>query len=153
MTSGALRATANSSSCGRLPEKTPEPPSSSAGKRRRKALRMFIHSFGRLLADEEGAEQQDDDADANRGIADIKDIKGPELAEMQVQEVEHIAELDPVDDIAERAAQHKRQRQLVPARLFLADPPGNAGCDRRRHRNQQPALRVVLGLGEAEADA
>ena len=39
---------------------------------------MFIHSFRRLFADEKGAEQQDDDADANRRVGDIKDIKGPE---------------------------------------------------------------------------
>jgi hypothetical protein len=67
---------------------------------------MFIHSFrrpllSRIIADEKGTEQQDDDADANRGIADIKDIKGPERAKVQVEEVEHIAELDPVDDIAD----------------------------------------------------
>jgi hypothetical protein len=34
---------------------------------------MFVCSFGRLIPYKEGAEQQDDDADANRGVRDIKD--------------------------------------------------------------------------------
>ncbi len=94
---------------------------------------MFIHSFRRRIpffnvAEQEGAEQQDDDADANRRVADIKDIKGPERAKMQVEEVDHIAELDPIDDIAERAAEHQRQRQLVAALLLPC------GSTRRRRR-------------------
>src|SRR4030095_14448856 len=98
MISGALRAHAHSSSDFCLsPPNTLKRASRIAGAMRRRPLRMFIHSFRRLLADEEGAEQQDNDADANRGIADIKDIKGPEHAQMKVQEVEHIAELHPVD--------------------------------------------------------
>src|SRR4030095_11818869 len=136
MISGALRATANSSSDFCLPPpNTLQPASRIAGAMRRRALRMFIHSFRRLVTDQEGAEQQDNDADANRGIADIKDIKGPEPAKMQVQEVEYIAELDAVDDISECAAQNEGQRQLVAARLFLADPPGDADGDGGGYRD------------------
>src|SRR4030095_15634439 len=154
MISGALRATANSSSDFCLPPpNTLQPASRIAGAMRRRALRMFIHSFRRLVTDQEGAEQQDNDADANRGIADIKDIKGPEHAKMKVQEVEYIAELHAVDDIPERSAQYHRQRQLVAARLFLANPPGHADRNCSRYSHQNPSLRVVLRLGEAEADS
>src|SRR6186997_494446 len=118
MTNGALRATANSSSVFCLPPKTPQPASSSAGTRARKALRMFVRSFRRPFAVEKGAEQQDDDTDANRGVADIKDIKGPERAKMQVEKVEDVTKLHPIDDIAKSAAQYHRQRQLVAALLF-----------------------------------
>src|SRR5262245_49083431 len=109
MTSGALRATANSSSdfC-LLPPKTLQPASRIAGAMRRRALRIFIRSFRRLIPQQEGAEQQDDDANANRRVADIKDIKGPPATKMQVEEINDIAELHPIDDIPQRTAENHR---------------------------------------------
>src|SRR5262245_21241697 len=135
MTSGACRATANSSRDLVLPPKAPQPASKTAGAMRIRVLRMFVRSFGRRLlvpvAKQEGAEQQDDDADANRGVADIKDIKGPPATKMQVEEVDDVAELHPIDDIPQRAAEDHRQCQLVAALVFLANPPGDADRDRR----------------------
>ena len=113
---------------------------------------MFIHSFRRLLTDQEGAEQQDYDTDANRGVRDIKDIKGPERAKMEVEEVYHISVAGPIDDISQRAPQNHGQGKLVAAGIFLADPPGDANCDRGGHADQDPAVRVVLRLGDAQAD-
>src|SRR4029453_17550817 len=153
MISGALRATANSSSDFCLPPpKTLQPASRIAGAMRIKTLRIFIRSFRRLLPKQESAEQQDDDANANRRVADIKDIKGPPATKMQVEEVDHIAELHPIDDIPQRAAKDHRQRQLVSALLFLANPPGHADGDGGGDADQYPALRVAGCLGEAEAD-
>ena len=60
--------------------------------------------------------------------------------------------LHPIGDIAKRSAQNHRQRNLIAARFLLANPPGNAGRDRRSDRDQQPAMRVVLRLGKAKAD-
>src|SRR5207342_661825 len=154
MTSGALRATANSSSDFCLPPpKTLQPASRIAGAMRIKALRIFIHSFRRLLPKQESAEQQDDDANANRRVADIKDIKGPPATKMQVEEVDHIAELHPIDDIPQRAAEDHCQGQLVAAHLFLANPPGDADGNGGGDSDQDPALGVAGRLGEAEADA
>src|SRR5213075_1646690 len=116
---------------------------------------MFVRSFRRLVplfTEEEGAEQQDDDANANRRVADIKDIKGPERPKMQIEEVDDIAKLHPIDGISKRAAEDHGQSELVAALLFLANPPGDADRDRGGHRDQEPAMGVVLRLGEAEAD-
>src|SRR5262245_49821023 len=142
MTSGALRATANSSSDFCLPPKAPQPASRIAGAMRIRALRMFVRSFRRnplvLVAKQESAEQQDDDANPNRRVADIKDIKGPPATKMQVEEVDYIAELHPIDDIPQRTAEDHRQGQLVAALFLPADPPGDADCDRGGHRHQDP---------------
>ena len=131
MTSGALRATANSSGACRLREQR------AAAERERRAGRggggpyacsiilLWRLSFAGVAR--EGAEQQDDDADANRGVGDIEDQKGPELAEMQVEEVDDIAEAHAVDDIAERAAEHQRQaragRRALSSRLIHQATP------------------------------
>src|SRR4029453_12247473 len=154
MISGALRATANSSSDFCLPPpKTLQPASRIAGTMRIKALRIFIRSFRRLLPKQESAEQQDDDANANRRVADIKDIKGPPATKMQVEEVDHIAELHPIDDIPQRAAKDHRQSQLVAAHLLLANPPGDANGNGSGYCDQDPPLGVAGRLGKAEADA
>src|SRR5215210_7736295 len=102
----------------------PHAPSASAGTTRRKrALRMFIGSFWRLVTQEQGAEQQDHDPDANRRVGDIKDIKGSKLAKMEVEEVDDIAELHAIDDIAQRAAKHEAQRKAVSGLGLAPDPP------------------------------
>ena len=68
---------------------------------------------------------------------------------MEVEEVDHKPQPCPIDDIAQRAAKHKRKRHPVPALLLAADPPGDDQCDSRGRRNQQPALGVVGGLPQA----
>ena len=118
---------------------------------------MFIGSFWRLVlrrsvANEQGAEQQDHDPDANRRVGDIKDIKGPELAKMQVEEVDDIAEPHAIDDIAERAAEHEPEREPVAGLVLAPDPLRHADRDRRGHGDQQPAVGIVLRLGKPEAD-
>src|SRR4029453_7769245 len=154
MISGALRATANSSSDFCLPPpKTLQPASRIAGAMRIKTLRIFIRSFRRLLPKQESAEKQNDDANANRRVADIKDIKGPPATKMQVEEVNDIAELHSINDIPHRAAEYHRQRQLVAALFPLANPPGDAESDGGGYANQDPAVRVGCRLGKAEADS
>src|SRR5215210_6022105 len=101
MTNGALRATANSSSDFAWPlPKMLQPPMASAGRRMRgRALRMIDSLLGRLWPGQESAQQQYDDADANRCIGDIKDQIGSPLPEMQVGEVHDIAEAHAIEDI------------------------------------------------------
>jgi hypothetical protein len=41
---------------------------------------------------------------------------------MQIGEVDHIAEADAIDDVAERAAEHEAERQRVVAALFAPHP-------------------------------
>src|SRR3954471_15287734 len=110
--SGALRATANSS--GVLPRVAqPLAPSATTASAAVKVLRMFDGLLGRIFTSEEGAEQQDDDRDADRRIADVEDEERPELAEVEVGEIDDIAEPHAVEDVAERAAEHHPQRCLV----------------------------------------
>jgi hypothetical protein len=84
---------------------------------------MFIGSFWRLVTQEQGTEQQDHDPNANRRVGDIKDIKGSELAKMEIEEVDDIAEPHTIDDIAHRAAKHQTEREAVAGLVLAADPP------------------------------
>ena len=77
----------------------------------------------RLWFRQEGAKQQNDYADANRCVGDIKDQKGPPVAEMQVAEIDDEAKPYPVEDIAERPAEHHPERDLVAALVFMAAIP------------------------------
>ena len=59
-----------------------------------KALRMFDRLLGvtarfLILTAQERAQQQDHDGNANRRIADVKYQKRPEVAKMQVREIDH----------------------------------------------------------------
>src|SRR5215203_1407741 len=102
MTNGALRATANSSSDFVLGLNMLHPPMAKAGRRMRgRALRMIDSLLGRLWLGQESAQQQNDDANANRCIGDIKDQKGAPVPEMQIGEVDDIAEAHPIEDISE----------------------------------------------------
>src|SRR5206468_10238843 len=75
MISGALRATANSSGAFGRPMAQPAVASTAASARAEKALRMFGSLLGAtarclILTAHERPQQQDDDADADRRIAD-----------------------------------------------------------------------------------
>src|SRR6185369_14439028 len=162
MISGALRATANSSGV-RL-RACVQPTVEKVASRRTapRALRMFDCLLGAFLTSEERAQQQDEDRDANSGIADVEYQKRPECAEVQVGEVDDIAVAHAVEDVAERTAEHHSERDLVEAVLFAPDPDSDADRDRARQRDQHPAAElgrrveqaerdpVVLGVGEVE---
>src|SRR6185369_7535617 len=122
MISGALRATANSSGV-RL-RACVQPTVEKVASRRTapKALRMFDCLLGAFLTSEERAQQQDQDRDANSGIAHIEYQKRPERAEVQVGKDDDIAVAHPVEDVAERTAQHHAERDLVDAVLLAPDP-------------------------------
>src|SRR4051812_18519593 len=99
MISGALRATANSSGVALCGRNVAHPLVATAATmtRAEMALRMFDSLLGLcalcpFLRGQEGPQQQDHDRDANRRIADIEYQKRPEVAEMEVGEVDHIAE-------------------------------------------------------------
>src|SRR3546814_4942629 len=59
---------------------------------------------------EQRADQQYHDADANRSIGKIEDQKWAPFADMQVQEIDHEAKADAIEDIAKRAAKHQPKR-------------------------------------------
>src|SRR5258705_13758079 len=122
MINGALRATANSSGVPlRLLNKEQPLVATAATKRAAvRVLRMFDRLLGAgplslLLTGQERAQQQYHDADANRSIADIEYQKRAEVAEVKVGEVDDIAEPDAVEDVAQRAAEHHPERNLVGA--------------------------------------
>ena len=114
MISGALRATANSSGvfCVALEARAAAGGTAAAAAPERiRAYACSIRLLGAIalcliLTAEERAQQQDHDADANRGIADIEYQKRPPRAKMQVGEVDDIAVAHAVEDVAERAAEH-----------------------------------------------
>src|SRR3546814_19257578 len=72
---------------------------------------------------------------------------------MKVGEVDYIAVADPVDDIADRAAQHEGEGDRVVAPLFAPQPEGDAGRDGGGERHQQPAAGVGAGGEEAHRHA
>src|SRR5215207_5796273 len=109
MTSGALRATWNSSGELFLPLNTAQPlrttaASTTSGTR----LRMFGILL-RPLLNQEGPQYQYGDANANRGVGGIEDEKGAEAPNVQVREVDHIAVARPSEDVAERSAEDHAQ--------------------------------------------
>src|SRR5688500_16845593 len=85
---------------------------------RAEVLRILNFLLRAGVPHQKGPQYQDHDADANRCIGDIEDQKGTPCAEVQIGEVENIAEAAPVDDIAERSAQHHAERDLVTALRF-----------------------------------
>src|SRR3546814_18272154 len=58
---------------------------------------------------EQRADQQYHDADANRSIGKIEDQKWAPFADMQVQEIEHEAKPDAIEDIATSADKQQPQ--------------------------------------------
>src|SRR5215218_10188914 len=150
-TSGALRATANSS--GDRPRVAqPAVATADSSTAAVMALRMFDSLLRSFLTSEEGAQQQDHDGNANRGIADVEYQKWPELAKVQVGEVHDIAVPRAVEDVAERSAQHHPQRDLVHAVLLAPDPDGNADRYGGGQPNQHPASDLGRGIEQAERD-
>ena len=71
---------------------------------------------------------------------------------MQVGEIDHEAEAHAVEDIAERAAEHHAERDLVA--LLFSRPSQTATADRDRpgHRDQHPAPDSGLGVEHPEGD-
>src|SRR3546814_4546364 len=58
-----------------------------------------------LFAQEQRARNQQKHAERDARIGDVEDHEGAEIAEMQVGEVDDIAEAHAVDDIAERRSE------------------------------------------------
>ena len=81
---------------------------------------------------------------------------------MQIGEIDHIAIADPVDDIAERAAEDHRERNDVALCLFARHPDADRARDECGDRHERPARRVgaagehrqrnaaIFGPGEVE---
>src|SRR4051794_17802785 len=129
MISGALRATANSSGVRERPRIAAQPLVATAATITRAvtALRMFDRLLGlralrMVLTSEERTQQQDHYGDANRCVADIEYQKGPEVAEVEVGEVHHIAVASAVEDISQCSAEHHSKRELVDPVLLPPDP-------------------------------
>src|SRR5690348_13016002 len=160
MISGALRATANSSGVLAPVRNAPHPlvVTAAASTRTVKSLRIFMYLLGAaalrlILTAQERAQQQDHDGNANRGIADIEYQKRPPFAKVKVGEIDDIAVQRPVEDVAERAAKHHAERDLVDAVLFAADPEGDADRDRARQPDQHPAADLRRGVQQPERNA
>jgi hypothetical protein len=100
---------------------------------------LGLMPFIMVLTGEERAQQQDHDGDANRRIADIEYQKRTDIAKMQVGEVDDIAEPHPVEDVAERAAEHHPERRLVDPVALAPDPHRDSDRDRRSQADQHPA--------------
>src|SRR3546814_2635986 len=62
---------------------------------------------------EQRADQQYHDADANRSIGKIEDQKWAPFADMQVQEIDHEAKADAIEDIAKRSEEHTSELQSL----------------------------------------
>src|SRR3954454_22772652 len=156
MINGALRATANSSGVRavRLVVAQPLAVTAAPSTRAIKTLRMFDSLLGLtalflILTAQKGAQQQDHDGNANRRIADIEYQKRAPFAKMQVRKVDHIAVQRPVEDVAERAAQHHAERDLVDPVLLAAQPISDADGDRAGQGDQHPAADLGGGVQQA----
>src|SRR4029079_11269182 len=84
-----------------------------------------------ILTAHERVQQQDHDANANRRIPDVEYQKRAELTKMQVGEIDDVAVQRPVEDVAERSAEHHPECDLVNAVLLAADPVRDAEGNRR----------------------
>src|SRR3546814_16929146 len=89
---------------------------------------------------EQRADQQYHDADANRSIGKIEDQKWAPFAEMQVQEIDHEAKADAIEDIAKRAAKHTSKRQCIAHRQLEPHPSPDDQGDRGGKGYQQPKI-------------
>ncbi len=103
--------------------------------------RRGVRGWG-LFAQEQRARNQQKHAERDARIGDVEDHEGAEIAEMQVGEVDDIAEAHAVDDIAERAAEDHRERDHIALCLFARHPEGDRGGDDPGHRDERPARRV-----------
>ena len=127
-----------------------------------KVYACSVVSLGRSLRLRKARSNRMTTRNANRRVADIEYQKGTEVAKMQVGEVDDIAVPHPVEDVAERSAEHHSERNLVDPLLLAADPHGDGDGDGRGQRDQHPAPdrgrrveqaernAVVLGVGEVE---
>src|ERR1044072_5416354 len=120
-TRGALRATANSSGRARLNGPPLAQPAMLAAAAR-PSTRWGVRMSGFLLlrpaiAHQERSDKQKQHADGNRRIAEIEDQKRPPHAEMEVGEIDDVAEPHPIEDVAERAAEHQSEGERIVAPL------------------------------------
>ena len=133
-------------------------PSASAGRpRRKRALRMFIGSFWRRVRRHVSRTRNARTSKSRTPMviaasATLKTKKGLHVAEMQVGEVDDIAEADAIDDIAERAAEDQPEREPVAAPASRAR--STAPRRRRSRRSSRPAASAAVSfwrLGKPEA--
>src|SRR5579884_2915512 len=149
---GALRATANSSGVAARLWAQPLAASAATARAAIRVLRMFDGLLVSLLTSEEGSQQQDDNGNADRRIADVEDEERPPLAEVQVAEVDDIAKAHPVADIPEGPAQHHSQRKLVDAILLPPDPDRDSDRDCGGQSNERPPPDRVGRVQQPERD-
>ncbi len=85
----------------------------------------------------------------NRGVGDIEDQKGDATPEVQVEEIHYVTETRPIEDIAERAAQHQPERENIAALLLAPQPRRDGERNSGGQPDQQPALQIALDDQEA----
>src|SRR5258706_1904548 len=92
-----------------------------------------LSSSARLLfTPDEPFEDQDHGADRDRRVGDVE--RRPVPAErVEIEEIDHLAETQAVDDVADRAAQDQRQTEAEDLPLRAAHD-ADAHHDRRDHR-------------------
>ncbi len=93
-------------------------------------------------------------ADADRRIGDVERRPRPLLV-VDLDEIGHAAEAQAVDQVAERAADHERERQRrAPFAARQAPQPDHEhGADTDRERAEQPALPAAGVVQETERGA
>ena len=91
--------------------------------------------------------EQQHHANSDRGIGDIEGRPVP-ASDMEIQEIDYGAEAQPVDDVAERPAEHQRQRGRHQAfRCMVADHDDQPGGNGQREDDEKPFL-PAAGPGE-----
>src|SRR5438094_7101314 len=145
--SGCWRATANSSGRVRFSGLLLQPASSNATAVALKTtgtLRIlnFLPRFP--FARKQGADNQQQDADGNRSIANIEDQKGADRAEMQIGIIKHIAHPRAIDNIAQRPAQDHAKRNSIVAVALAPQPQYHTDREAGGQRHQQPAAEITL---------
>ena len=89
---------------------------------------------------------EQDQAKCTRKDGDIGDIEGigvVKAAARHVQEVRHRAIDQPVDHIADRAADDQGEGQSLQSARGLEHPYDQHAGDRQRHRRQEIALQIL----------
>src|SRR4029079_4891527 len=110
---------------------------------------------------EEGTEQEQQDREADRGGGDVERVE-PQVADADIDEVDDVADSEPVGHIPERATQQQPERdrqQRVPSRGVVEpdDRPDDADRDDREEQRlvvEEPEQRAgVLRMDKAHVVA
>jgi len=78
--------------------------------------------IGRFLAHEQGAGKDNYHANGDRGVGHVEDQERAEAADMEIGEVDHIAEPVAINDIPQRATEDQAERDDVAEQLLAQQP-------------------------------